>query len=205
MLIADDHPLFREGVARSIRERPDLELVAAAEDGRGALAAIREHRPDVAVLDVRMPGLDGLEVLRAVRRDELPTRVLMLSAFAEAELVYRAIELGASGYLSKDAGPDAVLDGIAGVARGDTVLAPEMQAAVFGEIRSRAGADQKLSPRESEILALVAEGLAVPDIATRLHLGQGTVKTHLQRIYEKLGVSDRAAAVAAAMRAGLLE
>jgi two-component system nitrate/nitrite response regulator NarL len=206
VLVADDHPLFREGIVRSVKERPDLELVGVAEDGRGALEEIKRVEPDVALLDVKMPGLDGLQVLNALGRDGVATKVVFLSAFPDAAIVYRALEKGAQGFLSKDTGKEAVCDGLVAVARGETVLSPAIQREVFGEIRLRARDEsERLSPRELEILALTAEGLSAPDIGRKLYLSPATVKTHLQRLYEKLGVSDRAAAVAEAMRRGLLE
>jgi two-component system nitrate/nitrite response regulator NarL len=207
VVVADDHPLFREGIERAVRERPDLELVASAADGREALAQIRELGPSVAVLDLRLPGLDGLEVLNAVTRDALPTRVLILSASGDAELVYRAVQGGAAGYFRKEADRQAILDAIAAVARGATVIEPGLQAGVFDQIRARAAGEDRpiLTAREREVLTLMAEGRSGPQIADRLIIALPTVKTHQARLYEKLGVSDRAAAVAEAMRRGLLE
>jgi two-component system, NarL family, nitrate/nitrite response regulator NarL len=207
VIVADDHPLFREGIERAVRERPDLELVAAAGDGREALARIRELQPDVAVLDLRLPELDGLQVLNALIRDGLPTRVLLLSAFGEAEVVYRAVQAGAAGYFRKEADRDAILNGITAVAGGRTAIEPELQGGVFDQIRLRGtdGDRPILTAREREVLALMAEGLSGPQIAERMIVALPTVKTHQARLYEKLGVSDRAAAVAAAMRRGLLE
>ena len=207
VVVADDHPLFREGIERAVRERPDLELVGSAADGREALAHIRELAPRVAVLDLRLPGLDGLQVLNAVTRDKLPTRVLILSASGDAELVYRAVQGGAAGYFRKEADRQAILDAIAAVARGSTVIDPALQAGVFDQIRVRSAVDERpiLTAREREVLALMAEGHSGPQIADRLIIALPTVKTHQARLYEKLGVSDRAAAVAEAMRRGLLE
>ena len=207
VLIADDHPLFRDGIARAVRGRPDLELVAEVADGRTALERIRELAPAVAVLDLRLPDLDGLEVLNAVRRDALPTRVLMLSATTEGPTVFKAISGGAAGYLSKSSDRTAVCDAVAAVARGDTVLDPALQAGLLDEVRILGVADARpvLSPREAEVLSLLAEGLSAPAIGRRLFLSTATVKTHLGHLYEKLGVSDRAACVAEAMRRGLLE
>ena len=207
VVVADDHPLFREGIERAVRERPDLELVGSATDGREALERIRELSPRVAVLDMRLPELDGLQVLNAVRRDELPTRVLFLSASGDAELVYRAVQGGAAGYFRKEADRQVILDAIAAVARGATVIEPGLQAGVFDQIRVRAAAEDRpiLTAREREVLALMAEGASGPQIADRLIIALPTVKTHQARLYEKLGVSDRAAAVAEAMRRGLLE
>jgi two-component system, NarL family, nitrate/nitrite response regulator NarL len=207
IVVADDHPLFREGIERAVRERPELELVGSAGDGREALAAIRELAPAVAVLDLRLPGLDGLQILNAVTRDDLPTRVLFLSASGDPELVYRAVQGGAAGYFRKEADRQAILDAIAAVARGRTVVDPELQAGVFDQIRLRGSGEDRpiLTSREREVLTLMAEGLSGPQIAERLIVAVPTVKTHQARLYEKLGVSERAAAVAEAMRRGLLE
>jgi len=207
VVVADDHPLFREGIERAVRERPDLQLVGAAADGREALAQIRELTPQVAVLDVRLPDLDGLQVLNAVVRDGLPTRVLFLSASGDPEVVYRAVQGGAAGYFRKEADRDAILNGIAAVASGCTAIEPELQAGVFDQIRLRGTSEERpiLTAREREVLALMADGLSAPQIAQRLIVAPPTVKTHQARLYEKLGVSDRAAAVAEAMRRGLLE
>ena len=206
VLVADDHPIYREGLVRSIRDRPELELVGEAVDGRGALESIREHTPEVAVLDLRMPDLGGIEVLNAIARDDLPTRVVLLSASVESELVYRAVALGAGAYLSKEASRETILDTVAAVARGQTVLSPEIQAGLAAQIQLRETEDRPvLTPREQEILLLTADGRSAPEVAGELHLSTATVKTHLGSLYAKLGVSDRAAAVAVAMRAGLLE
>jgi len=207
VVVADDHPLFREGIERAVRERPDLELVGAAADGRKALSQIRELAPQVAVLDLRLPGLDGLQVLNALTRDGIPTRVLFLSATGDAEVVFQAVQAGAAGYFRKEADRDAILNGIAAVAGGRTAIEPELQAGVFDQIRLRGTGEERpiLTAREREVLALLAEGLSGPQIAERLIVALPTVKTHQARLYEKLGVSERAAAVAEAMRRGLLE
>jgi two-component system nitrate/nitrite response regulator NarL len=206
VLVADDHPVYREGIVRAVKERPDLELVAEVATGREALDAIAELRPHVAVLDMKMPDLDGRHVLGAIGRDELPTRVMFVSAYVDSEIVYAAIGGGARGYLSKDATRQQICDAVAAVGRGDTVFAAQVQTGIAREIQLRsADAGVLLTPREREILELTAEGFLAPDIGRRLYLSPATVKTHLQRLYGKLGVSDRAAAVAEAMRRGLLE
>jgi two-component system, NarL family, nitrate/nitrite response regulator NarL len=207
VLVADDHPVFRDGLERAMRERPDLDLVGIAADGCEALEGIRALRPEVALLDVRMPGLEGLDVLNAVRRDGLPTRVVMLSAAVEGPVVHRALAAGAAGYLSKDADRRTICDAVAAAARGTTVVGAELQAGVIEEIRALGvDADRPLlSAREREVLRLVAEGLSTSAVAARLVLSPATVKTHLAHLYDKLGVSERAAAVAEAMRRGLLE
>jgi two-component system nitrate/nitrite response regulator NarL len=206
VVIADDHPVYREGIARAVRERPDLELVGEAATGREALALIRELTPDVAVLDMKLPDLDGQQVLAAIRRDSYPTRILFVSAYLDSELVYAAVGGGASGYLSKDATRRQICDAVVAVARGDPALAPEVHHGLIREIQLRSEHRAPvLSRRERDVLELTADGLSAPEIGRRLYLSPATVKSHLQHVYGKLGVSDRAAAVAEAMRRGLLE
>jgi two-component system nitrate/nitrite response regulator NarL len=207
VLVADDHPLFREGIRRAVKERPELELVGSAGDGRDALEQIRALEPRVAVLDVKLPGLDGFQILNAVSRDGIQTRVLFLSASGDSEVVYRAVQGGAAGYFRKEADRDAILDAISAVARGGTVIDPGLHTGLFDQIRMRGTGDDRpvLTAREREVLTLMAEGLSGPQIAERLIVAIPTVKTHQARLYEKLGVSERAAAVAEAMRRGLLE
>lgn len=207
VLVADGHPLYRDGVARAVKARPELELVGVAADGRHALEEIERLSPDVAVVDVRMRELDGEEVLNAVRRDGIETRVLFLSAQVDSETVYRAVAAGASGYLSKEAGARELCEALAAVARGEIVLSPEIQSGLVAEIQRHAELDGEspLSERERQVLALIAEGLSTSDIGSRLHLSPATVKSHLHTLYEKLDVSERAAAVAEAMRRGLFE
>jgi two-component system, NarL family, nitrate/nitrite response regulator NarL len=207
VLVADDHPLFRDGIERAVKRRPELELVGAAGEGRETLELIRDLAPRVAVLDLRLPGLDGFQILNAVTRDGIPTRVLFLSASGDPEVVYGAVQGGAAGYFRKEADRDAILDAISAVARGQTVIDPALQAGVFEQIRMRGTGDERpiLTAREREVLTLMAEGLSGPQIADRLIVAVPTVKTHQARLYEKLGVSERAAAVAEAMRRGLLE
>jgi two-component system, NarL family, nitrate/nitrite response regulator NarL len=207
VVVADDHPIYREGIVRAINERPDLDLIGEAADGRQALDQIQELSPQVAVLDIRMPGLDGTQVLSAMRRDGLGTEVLFLSAFMEPELAYRTVASGARGYLSKESSRHEVCEAIVTIARGGTALAAEAQAGLAREIqeRERTGGRPQLTDREQEVLNFVAQGLSAPDIGKQIHLSTTTVKSHLHSLYEKLGVSDRAAAVAQAMRRGLLE
>jgi two-component system nitrate/nitrite response regulator NarL len=206
VLVADDHPLYRDGVVRAINDRPDLELVAECDDGHAALEQIKQLAPEVALLDVKMPGLDGLAVLNAVERDDLKTRVVFLSAYLDGAVVYSAVAGGAAAYLSKEADREQICEAITAVARGETILAPEAQAGIAREVRLRREEHRPaLTSREREILELTAQGRSAPQIGRELYLSTATVKTHLQHLYEKLGVSDRAAAVAEAMRRGLLE
>ena len=206
VVVADDHPLFREGIERAVRERPELELVGQARDGREALRTIEAFGPDVAVVDRGLAGLSGEQVLNAVARDGLETRVVLIADEPEPPVVYAAIAGGAAGYLTSDADARQLCDAITAVARGGTVLAPALHTGIAGEIRLRADLTRPvLSERESEILRLVADGITAPRIGLELHLSPATVKTHLHHIYDKLDVSERAAAVAVAMRRGLLE
>jgi two-component system nitrate/nitrite response regulator NarL len=207
VLVADDHPIYREGIVRAIKDRPELELIGEAADGRDALDQVKRLGPEVAVLDIRMPGLDGTQVLSAMRREGLETEVLFLSAFMEPELAYRTVAAGAKGYLSKESSRQEVCDAIVTISRGGTALAAEAQAGLAAQIqeRERSGGPLKLTDRETEVLHLVAEGYSAPEIGKHIHLSTTTVKSHLHSLYEKLGVSDRAAAVAEAMRRGMLE
>ena len=206
VLVADDHPMYREGVVSVLRRRAEIESVAEAGSGREALAEIARAEPDVALLDIQMADLDGVQVARVIERESRSTRTLFLSAYYDQEIVYKALAAGAAGYLSKDARGNEIADAVVAVARGETVLGRDIQAAVAQRIRQTAErTGPSLSAREREVLELVAAGLSSPEVARRLNLSTTTVKTHLQRLYEKLGVGDRAAAVAEAMRRHLLE
>ena len=205
VLVADDHPIFREGVARAIAARDGLEVVAQCGSGDEALERIRELAPDVAVIDHRMPGLDADGVLDGLAGEGGAVRVLVLSAVTEADDVVAVLERGAAGYLNKDADRHVIVEAVERIAAGGTVLAPDVQAAMVTHVRARAAQPATLlSPREQEVLGFLAEGLSSTRIAERLVLSPTTVKTHLRNLYEKLGVSDRAAAVAEGMRRGLL-
>jgi two-component system nitrate/nitrite response regulator NarL len=206
VVVADDHPLYREGVVRALSGSGQVDVVAEAEEGRTALSQIERHQHDVALLDYKLPGLDGLAITHAVVRDGLPTRVLLISAFTESAIVYQALETGAAGFLPKEARKRQIIDAVLSCARGENILPSDVASGLVSEIRLRASNDAPvLTKRESEILRLIASGKSLPDIARQLYLGVTTVKTHVQHLYEKLGVSDRAAAVAEAMRRGLIE
>jgi len=206
VVVADDHPLYREGVVRALNASGQIEIVAESGDGRAALEAIHEHKPDVALLDYKLPELDGVAVTHAVVREQLPTRVLLVSAFTDSGVVYKALETGATGFVSKEARREEIADAVLACARGENVVPPEVAAGLVSEIRLRKQSDAPaLTPREQEILHMIAAGKSLPQIAKELYLGLTTVKTHVQHLYEKLGVSDRAAAVATAMRRGLIE
>ena len=206
VIIADDHPLFRDGLVRALTGSGLVDVVAEAKDGPSALAAIREHQPVVALLDYQMPGMDGAEVAAAVQRDGLATRVLLVSAYRDSAIVYHALQQGAAGYLPKESSRSEIVRAVIDCAEGRDVVAPDLASGLAAEIRRRAEpTGPTLSAREREVLKLIAAGSSVPMIAKTLFVAPSTVKTHVQRLYEKLGVGDRAAAVAEAMRRGLLD
>ncbi len=206
VIIADDHPLFRDGLARRVQERPDLELVGQAADGNEVIELVRALKPDVAVVDLKMPGGGGLGVARALTREALTTHLVLLSAHLDSALVFEALAAGARAFVSKDADRLEVCETIVAVARGDVVLPAWLHAGLASEIRTRArDADPALTARELDVLRLIAEGRSAPAVGRALHLSTGTVKSHLTSVYEKLGVNDRAAAVAEGMRRGVLE
>lgn len=206
VVVAEDHPMFRDGVVRALTASGSVEVVGEAEDGMTALQLIKAHQPDVALLDFRMPGMDGAQVAAAVRRDELPTRVLLVSAHDESAIVYQALQAGAAGFLPKESTRTEIVNAVLDCAKGRDVVGPTVAAGLAGEIRRRAEpAGPVLSGREREVLSRISRGQSIPAIAADLFLAPSTVKTHVQRLYEKLGVSDRAAAVAEAMRRRLLE
>jgi two-component system, NarL family, nitrate/nitrite response regulator NarL len=206
VVVGDDHPLFRDGVVRALTSSGSIEVVAEADDGLSALEAIRTHSPQVALLDYRMPGMDGAEVAAAVLRDELPTRVLLVSAHDESAIVFGALQQGAAGFLPKESTRSELINAVLDCAKGRDVVAPSLAAGLAGEIRKQAEPQGPvLSPREREVLKMIAAGNSIPAMAKELYLAPSTVKTHVQRLYEKLGVGDRGAAVAEAMRRKLLE
>lgn len=206
VVVGDDHPLFREGVVRALSLSGSVNVVGEADDGAAALELIKAHLPDVALLDYRMPGMDGAQVAAAVRSYELPTRVLLISAHDEPAIVYQALQQGAAEFLLKDSTRTEIVKAVLDCAKGRDVVAPSLVGGLAGEIRQRAApVAPVLSAREREVLNRIACGQSIPAIAAELYVAPSTVKTHVQRLYEKLGVSDRAAAVAEAMRQRLLD
>ncbi|MFF4160440.1 response regulator [Streptomyces sp. NPDC001678] len=199
VVVADEHPAYREGVVRGLRVDSRIDVRAEAEDGVAALTAIRDLVPHVALVDYRLPKMDGVAVIHAVVEDGLPTRVVLLSAATDAAVVYRALREGAAGHLAKDAKRPEFVEAVLAAADGRPVP-PETGP------RPHAGEEAPaLSDRERQVLLGFAEGKGIPQIAAELRLAANTVKSVTQRLYEKLGVPDRAAAVAEAVRRGLLD
>ncbi|MGA4539995.1 response regulator [Uniformispora flossi] len=202
LLLADDHPVVREGLAGMLAGEPDLEVVGAADDGAQAVALAAELRPDVVLMDLRMPGTDGVAATGRITRELPGIRVLILTTYDTDTDIVRAVEAGAAGYLLKDTPRAELAAAVRAAARGETVLAPPVAAKLV--TRMRAPARDPLSPRETQVLGLVARGMTNAEIGRELYIGEATVKTHLLRAFAKLGVDDRTAAVTAAMEQGLL-
>jgi two-component system nitrate/nitrite response regulator NarL len=206
VVVVDDHPFFRDGVTRGLKRDGRIEVLGEAGTGAEALAVIGRELPDVALVDYQLPDMTGVDVTHALRRDSVATRVLLVSAFTDGAVVFRALEEGAAGYLAKDASRTELIDAVMQVSRGETVIPGGLTEGLAAQIRLRAQTSAPaLTPRELDVLKGFARGLSIPQLAAELFVAPSTVKTHTQRLYEKLGVSDRAAAVAAAMRLGLLE
>ncbi len=203
ILVVDDHPVVRDGICSLLGAVPGFEVVGDADSGPAAVARARELDPDVVVMDLRMPGGGGVEALREIRRLGLRAQVLVLTTYDTDSETVAAIEAGASGYLLKDSPTEALVAGVRATAAGETVLSPTVMARLASHVRSpvRSGA---LTAREREVLVLVARGRSNRLVAEELFVSEATVKTHLVRIYEKLGVTDRAAAVAAGYQRGIL-
>ena len=180
-------------------------MIGEADDGVSALELIKTHRPDVALLDYQMPGMDGVEVAAAVQRDELPTRVLLLSAHDESAIVYQALQRGAAGFLPKESTRSEMSRPCSSVPRVAMWCRPPLLRAWPGRSAGAPNPATRAHAREREVLIRIARGQSIPAIAADLYVAPSTVKTHVQRLYEKLGVSDRAAAVAEGMRQRLLE
>ena len=202
VLVVDDHPVVRSGLVSLIAVAADLVVVGEAADGAEALACVASLAPDVVLMDLRMPGLDGADATARIVAEHPATRVLVLTTFDTDDDILRAVEAGASGYLLKDARRDELLAAIRSAARGETVLAAPVAARLMG--RMRAGAAESLTPRELQVLAAVGRGLSNADVGRELFIGEATVKTHLLRVFQKLGVDDRTRAVTVAMERGIL-
>ena len=208
VLLVDDHPVVRRGLRAMLDELPELEPVGEAADGAAALRLLDEARqagaplPDVVLMDLQLgAGMNGVEATRRITAQAGPPSVLILTTYSTDADILAAVEAGATGYLLKDAPSEDLAGAVRAAARGETVLAPPVAARLMGRVRA---GRPTLSPRESEILGLLAEGLANRQISKRLFISEATVKTHLVHVYDKLGVDSRTAAIAAALQGGLL-
>ncbi|MEI7057537.1 response regulator transcription factor [Nocardioides sp. CCNWLW239] len=203
IVVADDHPVVRDGVAAALQAESGFEVVGQAGDGSEALALTAQLNPDVLVLDLRMPGTGGVQVIEALRAREARVGVLVLTTFDTDTDVVAAIEAGATGYLLKDAPTAELVAAVRATAAGETVLSPAVATRLASRLRTP-GPSATLSQREREVLTLVARGTTNRAIAASLFVSEATVKTHLGHIFDKLGVTDRAAAVARAYDRGIL-
>jgi len=199
VLVADDHPVVRQGVIANVKPQRDMTVVAEAGDGVEALALIKEHLPDVVMLDLRMPGMDGLDVIAEVNTAELQSKVLIMTTFETEEDVHRAIKAGARGYLLKDSSQEEILDAIRRVSLGETYLPARIVQKVAEGLRK-----PELSPREIEVLQCVAAGKSNKEIGVQLYIAEGTVKTHVKSVLEKLGAPGRTAAIRESVHRGLV-
>ena len=202
LLIVDDHPVVRDGLRGMLESQLDFEVAGEAGDGDEAVQQVEALKPDIVLMDLRMPVMDGVTALGEIKANDPEVQVLVLTTYDSDADILPAIEAGAVGYLLKDSSREELYEGIRAAARGETVLAPAVAARLVG--RMRAPAEEQLSSREVEVLQLVAEGESNSEIANHLHISQATVKSHLVNIFGKLGVSDRTAAVTVALRRGIL-
>jgi DNA-binding NarL/FixJ family response regulator len=199
VLVADDHPVVRHGIIANVQPQRDMTVVAEAGDGVEALALIKAHLPDVVVLDLRMPHLDGLDVLAEVNGSKLPCKVIIMTTFDSEEDVQRAMKAGARGYLLKDSSQEEIVDAIRRVSLGETYLPARIVQKVAEGMRK-----PELSPREIEVLQCVAAGKSNKEIGAQLFITEGTVKTHVKNLLEKLAVAGRTGAIREAVHRGLV-
>jgi DNA-binding NarL/FixJ family response regulator len=202
LLIADDHPVVRDGLRGIFEASDEVDVVGDAANGQEAVDRAAVLRPDVVLMDLRMPEMDGVTAIKRLAERGVTAKVLVLTTFDTDSDVVPAIEAGATGYLLKDAPPEELLRGVRAAARGEAVLSPSVATRLLSQVR--APAHEPLSQRELDVLALIAQGASNRDAATRLFISEATVKTHVLHIFAKLGVNDRAAAVATAFERGLL-
>jgi two-component system, NarL family, response regulator len=199
VLIVDDHTIVRQGLATIINRDPEVTVIAQAPDGQQAIDLFREHQPDVTLMDLRMPQMCGVEAITAIRAEFKQARIIVLTTYDADEDIYRGLQAGAQGYLLKDTGADELLNAIRTVHSGRKYISPEV-----GLKLAERMSNPELSEREFEVLGLMARGMNNLSIATALSIGESTVKTHVNRILSKLGVSDRTQAVIVAAKRGLV-
>jgi DNA-binding NarL/FixJ family response regulator len=212
VVVADDQALVRGGFAKILDAQVDIDVVAEASDGQEAIDACRRTRPDVVLLDIRMPRMDGIEAARRIGSLGLETRVMMLTTFGIDQYVYESLKAGASGFLLKDAPPEDLVSAVRVIAQGNALLAPEVTRAIVERFVEQPPADpelrqriDELTPREVEVLRLLTRGRSNAEIAAELVVSEATAKSHLARVLQKLGVRDRVQAVIAAYESGLVK
>jgi two-component system NarL family response regulator len=200
IVVADDHPIVREGIVANLMQGRDLQVVGEANNGAEVLALIKQHRPDITLLDLQMPEMNGLEVLMSLNELKLQTKVIVMTAFANEEDVQRSMKAGARGYLLKDCPQQILLDAVRRVYRGEVYLLPQIAQKLVDRMQK-----PQLSPRELEVLKAVAAGKSNKEIGVQLFISERTVKTHVESLLDKLGAETRTSAVKAAVRRGLVQ
>ena len=200
IVVADDHPIVREGIVANLKQQRDLKVIGEANDGAEALALIKQHRPDIALLDLRMPQMNGLQVLMALNELKLGTKVIVMTTFENEEDIQGSMKAGARAYLLKDCPQQILVDAIRRVYRGEVYLPAQIAQKLVDRMQK-----PQLSPRELEVLKAVAAGKSNKEIGVQLFISEGTVKTHVESLLNKLGVATRTCAVQAAVRRGLVQ
>jgi len=207
ILIADDHPVVREGLMTMIGREPDFKVVGEAKNGVEAVEKAKELKPDIVLMDLRMPEMDGVEAIRQISASEPSTRFIILTTFSDDEYIFKGIEVGARAYLLKDAPREDLFKAIRAVYQGESLIQPVVASKVldrFAELSRQAQLPETLTDREIEVLRLIAKGSANKEIATELNISNSTVKTHIASIFQKLGANDRTEAVTQAIKKGII-
>ena len=208
VLIVDDHPIVRQGLATVLDQQEDLIVVGQAVDGVDAVAQAQELLPDIILMDLQMPQMDGVEAIRRIIGERTGSRIIILTTYATDEYIFSGIEAGAQGYLLKDSPPDEVVTAIRTVHQGDSMIQPRVASRLLdrlGQLSHAHPPETLLSVREIEVLQVMATGAANKEIANQLQIGQSTVKTHIVRIFNKLGVNGRLEAVSEGVKKGIIE
>jgi len=207
ILIADDHPVVREGLVTMLSRENDIEVVGEAQNGKVAIEKARELKPDIVLMDLRMPEVDGIEAIRLIKSENPQVKFIVLTTYDNDEYIFKGIEAGARAYLLKDAPRAELFKAIRAVSRGESLIEPAIAGKVldrFAELSRQTQSPEALSERELEVLTLIAKGTSNKLIATNLNIGESTVKTHIQSIFHKLNVSDRTEAVTEAIKKGIV-
>ena len=207
VMITDDHPVVREGLSAMLKKESDIQVVGEAENGTVAINKARELQPDIILMDLRMPEVDGVEAMHQIRSENPDIKFIVLTTYDNDEYIFKGIEAGARAYLLKDAPREELFKAVRAVYRGESLIEPTVASKVldrFAELSRQSQAPEELSERELEVLNLMAKGAANKEIAASLYISESTVKTHIQSIFQKLGVSDRTEAVTAALQKGII-
>lgn len=207
ILIADDHPVVREGLNAMLSREVDFQVVGEAKDGAEAVNKVAELRPDVVLMDLRMPEMDGVEAMRQIRTNDPKVKFIILTTYSDDDYIFSGIEAGARAYLLKDAPREELFKAIRSVHRGESLIQPVVASKLldrFSQLSRRTPSGEELSERELEVLCLMAKGAANKEISAELKIAQSTVKTHITNIFQKLGVNDRTEAVTQALKRGII-